>query len=1594
MKRIHLFLLGLFWALQGISQPLNNEWIDYTKTYYKFSVGNSGLLRITQPMLAAAGLGNVAVQHFQLWRQGVEVPLHTSQASGVLPENGFIECMGQPNDGSVDSRLYRHDSLQLSSRWSLYTDSAAYFLTVNTATINRRYTSVANPVSGNTLSPEPFFMHRLERFYKNRMNAGFGVQLTELIHSASYETGEGWTSDPILSGSVFSDKQTGLQLNSAGAPASVDIMLCGNTKVNRTVNVRLNNTLIASPRANGFNNTRVNISNIALSTFAGDTATLSFSHNGVNDHILIGGYVITYPRRFSFGNQTQFYFELPAGTSRYIEIADFNTGGISPVLLDTANGIRMIGDLSGGRVRFVLPAAAKPRCMFLLSAAGTALLAPGPLVSRTFTDYSQTANQGDYLIVSHPSLYFDRSGVNQVERYRQYRASAAGGGYRATVIDITQLTDQFAFGIRHHPLAVRQFVAMALSRYSPVPRYLFLIGKGLKYTEFRRNETDPNLAKLALLPTFGSPASDNLLTASRTGKFSELPVGRLSAITGAEIGIYLEKVKQFEQAQASSNQTLSDKGWMKNMAHLTGGLDEATLAVQINSYMDAYDRIARDTFFGAQVHSFKKNSGLNTAVGSGKTLDRLFGEGLSVIDYFGHSSPNSIEFNLDNPQGYNNPGKYPLMIVNGCNSGDLFLFDTLRAVSQGTLSEKFVLADQRGSIGYIASTHFGLPTQLHYFNLAFYRNFSSRMYGESLGRIMKSCQESLSENYPLDYFAQTHLEEITLHGDPALKLNPHTAPDWVVEDSLIQLSPDPVTTADNRIRLRALIVNIGKAVEDSLTVRVQHKNAAGAVTPVGDFRIGAPYHMDTLEVEVPLDPAIDSGLNQLIITIDPENQLTEISKTNNQVTRDFRIVEDQIRPLYPPEYAVVSSPQPILSCYTVDPLAPVREYVMEIDTTGLFNSPLKMIRRVNSAGGLVRFTPGMVLRDSTVYYWRVASTTAGSGWLGSSFTFIRNAAPGFGQSHFYQYRNNTLDRMGIDSSTYRFGFNEVSRKLLVRTGLYPYYDWDQINVNVENNQIEQYGCRYRSLQIVVYDSLTLTPWKNFNEGADGRFGSWPVCGSATRNSFEFPYYDSSYRRKAADFLNGIPNGMYVSITNLGWTFNNGHFIDQWKADSVNAGRGKTLWHRFHQLGLNQIDRFTRNLPFLFVFRKGDTTRFIPRQLVGDNENTYISQAFQLAGTETAGMVTSPRLGPVAAWKRFKWGERSPDAGSVPQRSFELLGEDHNGNEVVLARVHQSRDTSITFIDAETYPYLRLRMMNRDSAQGKVTQLTHWMLDADPLPEGLVAPNLAYNRQDELTVADTLKLRVAFANVSPVAFDSLRVVLTVTAQDGSMSTYVNRPDGRRYAPLAPGDSLLLSFDVPAASFFGNNRLELEVNPGGDQPEWLHMNNFLYNRWTVGNAPVCPGSSPVFALPAAPPGSTYRWEMNAGQQFADLSDGTQFSGTNTDSLRLLDPPTSWYGRVFRCRITRNGQVTYSNEYTLKFAVQWTSAVSNLWQDPLNWACGSLPDEFTDVVVAPGTIVFPVVGNGVTAVCRKLSIRPGATLRVNTGGNLQIKGPPARR
>src|SRR5205085_274639 len=104
-----------------------------------------------------------------------------------------------------------------------------------------------------------------------------------------------------------------------------------------------------------------------------------------------------------------------------------------------------------------------------------------------------------YIIITHRSLW------NQALFYKTYRDQTTNN--KVLLVDIDELYDQFAFGIKKHPLAIKNFVQYLLNTWTTVhpPQALFILGKSIAERYSRTNATN---FQNNLVPSFGNPPSD------------------------------------------------------------------------------------------------------------------------------------------------------------------------------------------------------------------------------------------------------------------------------------------------------------------------------------------------------------------------------------------------------------------------------------------------------------------------------------------------------------------------------------------------------------------------------------------------------------------------------------------------------------------------------------------------------------------------------------------------------------------------------------------------------------------------------------------------------------------------------------------------------------------------------------------------------------------------------------------------------------------------------------------------------------------------------------------------------------------------------
>ncbi|MEO6719815.1 MAG: S8 family serine peptidase [Ferruginibacter sp.] len=146
-------------------------------------------------------------------------------------------------------------------------------------------------------------------------------------------------------------------------------------------------------------------------------------------------------------------------------------------------------------------------------------------------------------------------------------------------------------------------------------------------------------------------------------------------------------------------------------------------------------------------------------------------------------------------------------------------------------------------------------------------------------------------------------------------------------------------------------------------------------------------------------------------------------------------------------------------------------------------------------------------------------------------------------------------------------------------------------------------------------------------------------------------------------------------------------------------------------------------------------------------------------------------------------------------------------------------------------------------------------------------------------------------------------------------------------------------------------------------------------------VCPDETIVFN--AVSGATIYQWQEDSGSGFTNISDNFVYEGTSTSSLQLINLPTYFAGYKYRC--IADGVAGAIN--TVRFTNVWNGSVDSNWFVAENWSCGSVPDQFTDVIIPGNISIYPVI-NMSTAV-RRISARAGANITIAAGVNLAIEG-----
>lgn len=1410
-----LFLLSPTATLlaQGHNGLYGNEWIDYTpgKQYYKIKITEDGIYRISAAALQQAGINLASLNSagLQMFHEGKEIPIQVSTSSNQVD---YVQFYGTKNTGAYDVHIYNDASHHFNEFYSVFSDTAAYFLTWQNTPSNQHFTTVTANLS-NLPTKEPYFMHTSRRVFSGNWNEGLTWQIsTERLTKSTFEYGEGFGSNLLdnISATLPTEHPY-----TAGPNATAAVKIFSPSPFPHQLEIRSGNVTYGAHNFNAWNVGRYTAS-LPMSTIQANGTNLAAVGTANSSDRYHAAYMeITYAREFDFDGQSVFKFSIPASASRkHLEINNVDGTNASLnrfFLYDLNNNIRIqcFYDASNNRILTDLPPSTVDRALILINEGNSnSYIEVSGLQPISFRNFgSPVFTPTNYVIITHPSLRQNSNGGNPIFDYRAYRQSNAGGGFITADVSIQELYDQFAYGIPGHPLAIRHFAHYIKSNWIN-PEYVFLIGKGRIYKDIR------SLQSGMLIPTFGYPPSDQIMLASVNSDEPVIAIGRLSATTGDEVSLYLQKIMDLEAQRLSSAQTATDRGWTKNILHLGGGKNGLEQNI-IKNHLNRMKLRAEQPFMGANVESFFKSSTNPIQSAQSSYLDSLINSGVSMITFFGHSSSNSFDFNLDHPQNYSNYQKYPLILALGCYGGTMF--EPFRLIS-----EDFIFEPEAGAGVFLASTGAATLSSLNNFAQQFYESIGGQHYGQGASKAVKQAIGNLENGVGgLNYSAplQMACHYMTYHGDPAYRISSETDPDYYIDENLVDHSPELVTTQMSTFNIELDVYNLGLALDTTFHIRIDRTYPDGSTAFVLSQQVTAPNFRSTISLPVPVGNATALGVNKFNIFIDADNEIVEgpaPSAENNNTVLEYEvaILSDAILPVHPYEFAIVPSSPVTLKASTGNTFANPQDYVIQIDTTEYFNSPLLQQTNISQAGGLLEWTPNVNYLDSVVYYWRVSpdsvSPSASYSWAGSSFIYINGSYPGWNQSHFFQYLKDEATNLELEEPNRQFKYITAIQEVSASTAQTPnVLHPENVAIFFNGSKLDKCRCASRNgLYVSIIEPGTLRFWELPSNTSQYGAINCDLAAGRVSPSFLFETQTAAGRDSLNHFIrNVVPNGHYV----IAYTLNNALPI-AW--DSL-------LIHAFKDEGALYMDDWvsTANAtdcrPWGTFFKKGDLTYPHNTSVLGASFNDVINISGSLQENWYRGELASTLIGPANNWGNMYWDYARENNDLL---NVAIYGLDANqANRTLLVGPTTNLSESLTNIDPAIYPYLQLEWSNLDSTDRTPPQLKYWRITADMVPEAALRPDLFVNLDSScIQQGQPISLEIAMENISGIDMDSMLVRFQLLGT--TLETFA------RLSPLGAGDSLHAKATFPSINLQGvNHQLLVEINPNKDQPEQYHFNN---------------------------------------------------------------------------------------------------------------------------------------------------------------------------
>jgi hypothetical protein len=560
-------------------------------------------------------------------------------------------------------------------------------------------------------------------------------------------------------------------------------------------------------------------------------------------------------------------------------------------------------------------------------------------------------NGADYIIITHPNF------TTVAQRLAQFRASnfpdTSITNPRIFIADVNQIYDEFTDGLLD-PMALNSFVKYAYENWeSPSPFYVVLFGD--MSVDYRRVNSNSRPNFIPSIPFFtqqyGQAPSDNMIVAvSGVDINPDLAIGRISCETVDEANILVDKIINYPSDNS--------KEWRQRVLLMASGLnlaDEQQFQFNDRSIELERDYLEPNGINTSKVFRYPSKPEHIPFQGDGTDIRLEYNRGNVLSNYYGHGGGSQwdLTFLDDDIDLLENDGRLSAVISVTCYTAH---FD-----NQTVFGEHFNRVPGKGSILFFGSsglTYWGVAQNMN--RILFNIIFNERDF--VFGRAVQKMKQRVSGAGL--YGSQVAL--LTLLGDPVLKLNLPSKPDFNIKSADISIFPENPLVGDT-VALKVNYRNYGLIFpNDSVSVEIF---ASSVDTSYNVVTLKRPSFGERDSVIIPWIPP-KGGLFEITVKLNSTSVIPEEDYQDNVASAYFPIFNISEPNILDPIDGFAQSGNNLkfvfvdVGYYVNKNLA----YFIEIDTTTNFDSPLINSGAIYPVDGLLKWTSPQLQNGS--YFWR------------------------------------------------------------------------------------------------------------------------------------------------------------------------------------------------------------------------------------------------------------------------------------------------------------------------------------------------------------------------------------------------------------------------------------------------------------------------------------------------------------------------------------------------------------------------------------------------------------------------------------------------